>query len=201
MNPDQELHALKREFARLFGHIQVIRKEVATLRGPAQNEPDAFATMSDQLAAVVESTEEASNAIMTTVDQMGVMLAEVESRTTDPETQELLGRLSGLAASIYEACAFQDLTGQRLARVVKLLKFVEGRVNSIIAMWGVAELQRVVASLKSDRSPEEAFLSGPQRKGQGVSQAEVDRLFTPAEAAPDETEVVFNQADIDKLFA
>jgi chemotaxis protein CheZ len=41
---------------------------------------------------------------------------------------------------LFEACSFQDITGQRITKVVRSLTYVETRVNKLIEAWGRSEL-------------------------------------------------------------
>ncbi len=44
---------------------------------------------------------------------------------------------------MFEACAFQDITSQRVTKAVKLIKYVEERANTLIAIWGAHQLAEV----------------------------------------------------------
>ena len=55
---------------------------------------------------------------------------------TDAKANETLDRIDEKIQSVFEACAFQDITGQRVTKVVRLIKYVEERVNALIAIWG-----------------------------------------------------------------
>ncbi len=194
---NNEVKVLKRELLSMFGHIQRIRKELAAI-GPGTTDDDHFAKMADQLDAIVESTEEATNDIMTNMEEIDGLVSEVKGKVKDPEAAATLDKITDKVNAVFEACSFQDLTGQRVTKVVKSLQFIEERVNTIIRTWGREELEKVVVELnKQDEDPDKALLNGPQRKGAGVSQDEVDKLFGGGDAAP---KVEFNQDDIDKLF-
>ena len=52
---------------------------------------------------------------------------------------------------IFEACSFQDITGQRITKVVKSVTYVEDRVNDLIAVWGKEEIDRI--EVKPDENP------------------------------------------------
>lgn len=58
---------------------------------------------------------------------------------------------------------------------------------------GRDELSKVVVEMNDAKDAERRMLHGPQRKGKGVSQDEVDKMFA-------EPEMALNQDDIDKLF-
>ena len=78
-------------------------------------------------------------------------------------------------------------TGQRISKIVNSMKFVEDRIKAVILTWGRDELTKVVVEIKKEETdPDKALLHGPQLPGQGVSQADVDRML--------------GQDAIDKLF-
>lgn len=188
-----EVKVLKRELLTMFGHIQRIRKELAAIGQGGATHKDHFATMADQLDAIVESTEDATNDIMTNMEEIDALIAQAKSKVKDAEVAGLLDQVTDKANAVFEACSFQDLTGQRVTKVVKSLQFIEERVNTIIRTWGRDELEKVVVELKED-DPDKKLLNGPQRKGEGVSQADVDKMFGG------QPKLEFNQDDIDKLF-
>lgn len=78
--------------------------------------------------------------------------------------------------AVFEACAFQEFTGQRATKIVKSISYVEKRVTALHEIWGDDELdkvERVVEELTED----EKLLNGTQSKAQAISQEEIDKLF------------------------
>jgi chemotaxis protein CheZ len=80
--------------------------------------------------------------------------------------------------SVFEACSFQDITGQRVAKVIETLKHIEAgaaRFNDALrvrdASGFVSEAERASAERK-----ERLLLDGPQLDGND-RQSEVDRLM------------------------
>jgi chemotaxis protein CheZ len=76
--------------------------------------------------------------------------------------------------SIIEACAFQDLTGQRMTKVVETLMTLEDRLGTLAAVLG---------DIGDEAPPEERpandiLLNGPVMPGEGVDQDEIDKLFS-----------------------
>lgn len=181
--------SLKKELVGLFGHMQKIRRELAVF-SPTGDNPDHFATMAEQLDAIVDATESATNDIMEQCEGIEAVMEETRAQPHTPEMETACTQVNERVNKIFEACAFQDITGQRVNKVINSLKFVEARINSIILTWGEDELLKVVEEMKQEMTdsddPDKALLNGPQLKGQGVDQAEVDRLMA--------------QAEIDKLF-
>jgi chemotaxis protein CheZ len=182
---------LKQELVGLFGHMNKMRRELAALQAPgAVGATGDFASMADTLDAIVENTEFASNTILESMEDIGDLIGKVSAKG-DAETKALCDRITDRTNQVFEACSFQDLTGQRITRVVNSLKFVEERVNAMIRMWGKEELAKVVAEVAKSaapaaKDPDKALLHGPQRTTVAIHQEDVDKLFS--------------QSDIDKLF-
>lgn len=201
--PQTEVYLLKQELLGLFQHIQRMRAEIASIRRPgAAGEEDHFTQMSDELDAIVHATEEATDTIMSSVEDIEGMLTDVRAMVADkPEAVALIDRVPMQTGAIFEACSFQDITGQRINKVVKSLQFIEQRVNSLISMWGpetLAETQPVGTGSKDEY---QKYLNGPQLAGRGVSQSDVDAILgTFGAAAPAPAPASGSQASIDALF-
>jgi len=96
---------------------------------------------------------------------------------SDAAQRDLLDKIADNANVVFEACSFQDITGQRVARVAKSITFVEERVESLKFLLGEEELAKVDVATE-DELPEDAkLLNGPQLNGQGLSQNDIDSLF------------------------
>ena len=82
-----------------------------------------------------------------------------------------------LIIKIFEACNFQDITGQRITKVVTTVKFIEERVNSMINIWGPESFAEIEVVEAPPTDPDHDLLSGPQLGNSGVSQDDIDKLF------------------------
>jgi chemotaxis protein CheZ len=81
---------------------------------------------------------------------------------------------------IFEACNFQDLTGQRIAKVLATLAFVENRVARMLEIWGGREaFDGYAAATPAGRDIDPPLVSGPKLNGDRghVSQQEIDAMF------------------------
>lgn len=181
MTPEEEVVRLKRELVGLFGHMHRMRKELAAI-GTPEGEKNHFATMTDLLTGIAEEVEAASDKILGNMESVEDLLMEIRKRTeSDKDTQSLLDQVSDHGNAVFEACSFQDLTGQRVAKITKTMQFVEDKVKQLIYMWGRDELAAIVAEYKldelEDEDPDKKLLNGPQRIGVAVTQDEIDKLF------------------------
>ena len=83
--------------------------------------------------------------------------------------------------AIMEACSFQDITGQRITKIVRSMKFVEERVDKMVQLWGRAEIENLASSLdlssEEDERDKRLNLSGPQMPDEAISQDDIDALF------------------------
>lgn len=171
-----DAEALKGELMGLLKYIHRVRDEIANISRPA-DEDHQFETMSEQLDAVVKSTDEASNAIMAGAEANEELIESLRKKITDPELASILDQLSENDISIIQACSFQDLTGQRLNKVARSLTYVEDRVNALTEVWGREELEKVEVK-GEEKSEDEKLLHGPALpSGKAISQDEIDALF------------------------
>jgi chemotaxis regulatin CheY-phosphate phosphatase CheZ len=160
------------------------RREIAQIRPPQQFDKQlTFA--SEELDQIVEATETATSEILSAAEDIQ------EVAWTLRETGiaiELCDRLDQHAIDIYTACSFQDITGQRTARVVRALRHIEQRINAMIEIWGVEDIAHKVGAV-ADRTgrlaQDDALLHGPQRRGEGLKQHDVDEMLGRTASSPE----------------
>lgn len=173
----EEIEKLQTELNAMARSIQETKSEIVSLR-PANSEHDHLVIVSDQLDAVVEATENATDAILGSAERIDD-LAQRLSAHVDEDDRQLVDEIGEHIIAIFEASNFQDLTGQRITKVVNTLKFVEERINSMIDIWGADTLSEVApkAEFNGNLDGDKALLNGPQLKNQGISQNDIDALF------------------------
>jgi chemotaxis protein CheZ len=163
------------ELEGLATYIRAAKAEIAQLR-PQEIKEHFISTASDELDAIVEATESATNDILDAVEGIESVAAEA------PE--EIGGKLSELTTRIYEACNFQDITGQRITKVVRALKHIEEKVESLVRALGG---EQAGAAKADDGKPaffthggedEQELLNGPQASGKANKQDDIDALFS-----------------------
>lgn len=175
MSPEIEAQKLKAELAGLFHYVERVREEIAAISRPADDDYQ-FESMGEQLDAIVKATEKATNTIMEATEKSLGAVDELRKTVSDPAQNALLDQIAGDGNEILEACSFQDITGQRVSKVVKSVTYVEERVNALISVWGKDELAKVEVE-GEEKSDDEKLLAGPQMEGQGLDQAAIDALF------------------------
>jgi len=174
-NNDVDIDTLKGELVGLFQYVSRVRHEIAAISRPT-DEDNAITSMGDQLDAIVGATEEATNTIMESVEQSTDLLSGIRDELSD-EHKKVIDEAINWSNNIFEACSFQDITGQRVSKVMKSIIYVEQRVNALISVWGKDELDKIEVMIGNDKTDDEKLLNGPQLEGKGISQSEIDSLF------------------------
>ena len=176
MNHSVDPQLLSDNLQALFKYVERVRIEIATLNKSGTGD-DEFTTMSKQLDGVVEATQDASDRIMDAVESSNDSADKLRESLTDPAQLELIDKIVDCNNVVFDACAFQDLTGQRVTKIVKSVSYVEERVSALRAIWGTDQLESVEIDLKDDRTEDEKLLHGPQAKSEALGQDDIDALF------------------------
>jgi chemotaxis protein CheZ len=165
------------EVRSLAKYIAATKQELAGIH-PQDISGEHLPAAHDELDAVVAATEEATNSIMEATESIEETAAKI-----DPDNAAVL---EAAVTKIYEACGFQDITGQRITKVVKALKAVEEKVDELIATFGddaeAKERVRLKKQAETDAAnveddPDGDLMHGPQMAAEAVSQDDIDALF------------------------
>lgn len=169
----EELTAIAREITRMKAEIAALRaNDMKTSKIPSAGR---------ELDAIVEATEKATHSIMEAAEE--IMCAD----TSDAAAYQQM--VSDKMIEIFEACTFQDITGQRISKVVATLNYIDQRVSAFVDQLRIPEsFETPAEETDEDRRKRDLILHGPQHDGEGVSQTDVDAMLNDP------------QADIDKLF-
>ncbi len=148
----------------LLRYVIAARKAISELR-PTEMRTRKLPSAMNEIGMIVETTENAANRIMESVEEILALSVEAAPETYRAAVEEK-------CLSVMEACAFQDLTGQRITKVVETLLTLEHKLAALADLLGEA----------ADAEPEESaggpiLLNGPANPGEGVDQDEIDRLF------------------------
>jgi chemotaxis protein CheZ len=139
-----------------------------------------MAKVNGELGAVVGGTEQATQQILEaaeSIDQAASAMAKVQSAD---QQKRLADDIQERVISIFEACNFQDLTGQRISKVMSTMKFIEQHINSMMEIWGgVDAIKSHVVPQVDTRSDDDKLLNGPKLAGDvgHASQDDIDALF------------------------
>lgn len=175
----EQCEKLKVELDLIYDAINRTKQEIAVLHGKSFNGAE-MAKVTGELGAVVGGTEEATQQILEAaeaIDQSATALANV----TSPDQQRLLSEeIQERVVAIFEACNFQDLTGQRISKVMNTMKFIEHHINVMMDIWGgVDAIKAHAPAVVDDRVGDARLLNGPKMDGEidHASQDDIDAMF------------------------
>ncbi len=166
----QRLHG---DIEALAAYISTAKAEITEIRADKIN-TEFLPEAGDQLSAIVGATEQATNEIFEAVESIEEMAS-----TMAPQQAE---QITKAVTRVYEACSFQDITGQRISKVVTALQNVETRVDALLLALGgeidVAACEaEALAAARPGARPDEDLMHGPQLPGNANSQDDIDALL------------------------
>jgi chemotaxis protein CheZ len=162
---------LYQEVEALATYIHNAKVEIAALRSQ-DIQQQYIASATDELDAIVGATEKATNTILDCAEKLEELTGELAA--------EWGPRLTEITTLIYEACNFQDITGQRITKVVRALKHIEERIDALVLAFGPEVKDALQARARSGVTPntDEDLLNGPQLPDKAHDQAAIDALFS-----------------------
>lgn len=178
--------------------ITQVKREVQELGGQGDDK-DHFNSATEELEAIVTQTETATGEILEAAEKIQEVLWTLREEGAN-ETQ--CDIIESKIIDVYTACSFQDLTGQRSSKVVRLVGYVEKRVSAMMDILGLSskegdvpapskaeasskdndESQAAEAYQEGDARSDAHLLHGPALEGEGIEQDDVDALFGGGEA-------------------
>lgn len=170
VEPLTDIGQIVRELCAVADYVSHIKKEIGALRVNELSRtriPGAH----DELGNVVNATASATNSIMSAAEEiLGYTEDDFETYRNQVQTKVL---------EIFEACSFQDITGQRISKVVEHLAQVEKRLSHFAAAVNARDGEAAPDGEDAARQArkELLLLNGPADEGAGVSQDDIDSLF------------------------
>jgi chemotaxis protein CheZ len=157
--------------------ISRAREEVAAL-GVDDITDSHIPAASDELEAVVSHTATATDRILAVCETLDE-LADGLTKRGGPSRGDAATALRAATTEVYESCSFQDITGQRISKVVGALQAIDAKVARIMDSFGdrrrSPDLRRAEPRVTEPR-PED-LLNGPQLPGAAMDQSDIDQLL------------------------
>ena len=174
-----EAQKLKAELDLIYDAINRTKQEIATVHLTGFQGPE-MARVTNELDAIVGGTENATDRILSNAEEIDQLAATLAPRLKDDQNRALVADVQDRVIKIFEACNFQDLTGQRITKVVSTLKFIETHILRMMEIWGGLEaFKDIEAEKMSRREGDAGLLNGPKLAGETghASQDDIDALF------------------------
>jgi chemotaxis protein CheZ len=174
--------AAPRDASRLSSELNLIAGAIRGGSGPDRSQTNAAVSpggaagkamprIAHELNAVVEGSEHATQKILTAAEEIDVTANNLSAALDGRIEQGLAQDIQDLVIQIFEACNFQDLIGQRVAKVLATLDFVENHIARV--------LEEIKTASAGTRRCGANALYGPRLDGDTghASQDEVDAMF------------------------
>ncbi len=175
----EQCEKLKVELDLIHDAINRTKQEIAVLHGKSFS-GDEMAKVTGELGAVVGGTEEATQQILEAAEAIDHAASAITKMTSPDQQAQLSEDIQERVVAIFEACNFQDFTGQRISKVMTTMKFIEHHINVMMDIWGGVDAIKVHAPAIIDtRVGDARLLNGPKgMDDEGhVSQDDIDALF------------------------
>ncbi len=156
---------LLNEVEELGRTIAAAREEIAALKVDDITDSH-IPSATDELDAIVAHTAAATDSILE--------VCETLDRVSSGLDSEGAAVLQDATTRIYEACSFQDITGQRITKVVATLKTIDSKVAHIISTFAS---RGAPARAARPVPPEAMLLNGPQLPASAMDQSDIDKLL------------------------
>jgi chemotaxis protein CheZ len=172
-----EAQAYKHELGLIYAAVERTKSEMIMLGANAES-GERTARASRELTAIVGGTEQATQSILKATEEIDQAANTLSASMKGAHERGLAQDIQDRVVQIFEACNFQDLTGQRVSQVLETLKFVEEHVERLLAIWqGIEQFKPVV--LEIDVNDDRRLLNGPKLPGERdhASQNDIDVMF------------------------
>lgn len=164
MMQQQQLLELKNQIDSICMHFQLIRSEAKDIVHTS-NMPDAALQLND----VLQHTEQATSTIIESVNGISNLVSD------SPVTDEVKSKVIDLINKVYEACNFQDISGQRIKKVLSHISELESQLLRLSDTATQNATENVAP--KPDKPEKSSLLNGPQLSSEAPSQQDIDNMF------------------------
>jgi chemotaxis protein CheZ len=174
-----EMQKLKNELIIIHTAITRTKQEIATLHVSGFAGEQA-SRMTHELDAVVSGTEQATQTILGMVEEIDGIASSMIDGEKGPDDKALGQEIQNRVVKVFEACNFQDITGQRISKVVNTWKFIEGHIGQMMEIWGgIDAFKDFIPEAPAEPEGDDALLNGPKLDNDvgHASQDDIDALF------------------------
>lgn len=162
-------------------HLDFTQADLIALRS-ALSAGAGLSRAADELAAIVNDTARAANVIIGASEEIDNLVLRLRASGGRDTGGDVADELAENAMAIFQACGFQDLTGQRIANIVDVLHEFERKLTALRDLWdGVVEKRASAAPLHERIAAIEpvGLENGPRLPADAghLTQSEIDAIF------------------------
>lgn len=158
------------DLVEMMNAITRTKSEIAAIR-PTRDAGNHFDQASSELDAIVGTTEQATSDILAAAERIQEMAFTLREQGVDATVCDLL---NANITEIYTACSFQDVTGQRIRKVIEVLRFLEARIDAMIKIWRFDDLEFVASDETRLGAPNARYAAASEER---LRQHAVDEII------------------------
>jgi chemotaxis protein CheZ len=164
---NQSIDRFRYDLMEMAKAISRTKSEIAAIK-PAGESHGTFADVTEELDSVVQANQQATSSILDSAVQIQEVAWTMREQGNDAG---LADQLDARAAEIHTAGSIQELASQRTQKVVHVMRYLEGRINAMIDVWGdVGKTGALAAPPRNGHAP--------PHEGHDEVDAEVDAMMT-----------------------
>ena len=173
----QDVDRFRANLREMASAIARTKTDIASIHA-TEHEHSRLFKASEALDAITRTTEQATSDILAAAEHVQEAAWTLREGGANPDLCDDLDRR---ATEIYTTCSFQDITAQRIAKIVQTLRYLEGRINAMITIWDPSE--EMLADDGEARPP--ARSHAPEPATIDLDQSDVDSMIVGADPFDD----------------
>ena len=147
-------------------------------------------TLENSTMKIMDINDEQVEIAQDQIEQLREIQSGGQTQATDRVSEVIdqqiaaLEKMNNLSMSMMEPLSFQDLVGQRIQKIVKLVKSMELRIEDLIISFGIKiqkykeDPTKSYSDLHKEVEDYRSELMGPQGGGEGLDQNGIDALLS-----------------------
>ena len=152
-----------------------VRRELAGL-GVTNGKANLFKSALKQMDALTAEIADAADRVMAAAEGIQDAADAIGAKTKDRGIKARLKKITANTGNLFEACSFQDITGQRIGKITRTVAAIESGVHSAARLAG-SRGAKAGKTHAIDRIDGGITLEGPQVGGPAVAQNDINKLF------------------------
>lgn len=172
----EAVDGLKRELATIRETLARNNRELSLLINDGKER--RMVRAADELRASVDGMDQATQKILSSVELIDDSARTLASSLKNDYERGLAQDIQDHVVNIYEACNFQDLTGQRISNVLGIMTVLEDQIADMLDRCGTVTGASQTPG-KATFASGSALLNGPKLDGDDghASQTDIDAMF------------------------
>jgi chemotaxis protein CheZ len=164
---DEDVATLMARIQELGRILNTAKLELALFRN-ANISGDHIPAANQELEVILAHTASATNEILDVCELIDPLAKKLDAA----EAAEMMAGMM----RIYTACGFQDLVGQRIRKILRILMTIDTQIQQLLDAFGGVPMAGPASAMEAD-SGAKALMNGPQLPKAAMSQSEIDRLL------------------------